>query len=117
MPNQNRTLRELVVPDPFFADFPSLSDFDDTYIYDVCTDIYLWSVCAGIEVVLHVDISINKIDVAYVNVVPAAKILSSIEKPSTLKLKSLPSNLKYTFLEFEENLHVIFLSKLGSEHE
>lgn len=44
------TLRELVVADSLFVDCPSLSDFDDTYTCDVCTDAHLCSVCTEIEV-------------------------------------------------------------------
>lgn len=97
MTDQNRILRELAAADSLFADFPSMSDFDDTYTYDVCTDTHLCSIYAEIESALQVDISseisyeisTQKVDVAYVDVVPAAKILPSIEQPSTLELKSL----------------------------
>lgn len=43
--------------------------------------------------------------------------MTSIEQLSAIKLEPLPSNLKYALLEFEENLHVIVLSKLESKHE
>lgn len=57
MADQNRILRELDAPDSLFADFPYLSDFDDTYICHVCTDTHLCSVCVEIEVALQVGIS------------------------------------------------------------
>ncbi|XP_050875009.1 uncharacterized protein LOC127078612 [Lathyrus oleraceus] len=38
--------------DLFSADFSSLSDFDDTYYYDSCTNTNICSVCAEIEVAL-----------------------------------------------------------------
>ena len=102
-----------------------MSDFDDTYTCDVCTNTHLCSVYAKIEVVLQVDISsnisyeisTNKVDVADVNVVPTIKILSSIEKPVALELKPHPENLKYTFLELEEKLFVIISPKLEYEQE
>lgn len=80
-----RTLREIIVPDSLFVDIHSLSDFDDTYTCDICTDTYLCSVCTEIENALQCDIfsdisykiSIDKVDVADVNVVLAANILSS----------------------------------------
>lgn len=125
MDDQNRTLRELVTLDSLFVDFPSLSDFDETYTCDVCTDTHLCSVCAEIEAALQVDISsdisydisTDKVDVADVNVVSTSKILSSIEQPSALELKSLPANLKYELLEFEQKFPVIISSKLESEQE
>ena len=119
MQNSNLVLT-LVAPDSLFAGFPSLSDFDDTYTCDVCIDTHLCSVCAEIEDALQVDISsdisyeisTDKVDVAYVNVVYAAKISPSIVQPSALELQSLPA-----FLEFNENLSVIISSKLQLEHE
>lgn len=104
----------------FFADFPSLFDFDDTYTCDVCTDAHLCSICTEIEAVLQgdtssdisYDISTNKVDVADVNVALAVKILSSVEQPPALELKPLPA-----FLEFNEKIYVIISSKLESEQE
>lgn len=121
MDGQNRTLRELATLDAICDDFPSLSDFDETYTYDVCNDTHLCSVCAEIEAALQVDISSDisteKVDVADVNVVPTSKILPSIEQPSALELKSLPANLNYGLLEFEQKFLVIISSKLESEQE
>lgn len=117
----NKEPWELVAPNSLFADFPSLYDFDGTYTCDVCIDAHLCSVCAEIEASLQVDISYDistdKVDVVDINIVHVAKILPSIEQSSSLELKSLPSNLKYVFLEFEEKIYVICLSKLESEHE
>lgn len=91
MTDQNRILRELTSADSPFANFHSLFNFDDTYTYDVCNDTHLCSVCAEIEAVLQVDISYeistDKVNVTYVNVVIAAKILPSIEQPSILEIK------------------------------
>lgn len=36
-----RTLRELDASDSLFVDFPSLSNFDNIYICDVCTDTHV----------------------------------------------------------------------------
>lgn len=109
---EQRILRELVALDSLFADFISLFDFDDTYTFGVCTNTHLYPIYSEIRVVLLVDISydifVDKVDIANVNVVHAAKILSSIEQPSLLEFKSLTSNLKYAFLEFEENLSINF---------
>lgn len=118
MTDENRILRELAAVDSLFADFLSLSDFDDTYTCDVCTDTHLCSVYIEIEAALHVDISsdisyensADKVDVAYVNVVPTAKILPSIEQPSTLELKLLSA-----FLEFNEKNYVIISIKFEYE--
>lgn len=125
MVDQIRTLREFASPDSLFADFPSLSDFDDTYTCDVCTDSHLCSVCTEIEATLQCDISYeistDKFDVVDVNVALAAKILSSIEKPpkpeseqehNLFRVNPLPG-----LLEFNENFLVIISPKLESEQE
>lgn len=110
MTDQNRILRELVAADSIFANFPSLSDFDDIYTCDVCTDTHLCSVCAEIEGALHVDISYeistNKVDVTNGYVVPTVKILPSVEQLSTLELKPFSS-----FLEFNESFPIIISFK------
>lgn len=113
---EQRTLREFDSFDSLFVDFSSLSDFDDIYTCDVCIDTHLCSICTRIEAALQGDISYeistDKVNIADVNVALAAKILSSIEQPPTLELKPF-----HVFLEFNENLHVIILSKLEYEHE
>lgn len=110
MVDQIRTLRGFASPNLLFVDFPSWVDFDDTYICDICTDSHLCLVCIEIEVSLQDDISsdfyyeiyTDKVDVADVNVAFAAKILTSIEQPPTLELKSI-----YVFLElFHLNLNL-----------
>lgn len=58
-------------PDSLSAYFASLLDFDDTYYCDVFTDIHLSFICIKIEVSLQFDISTDKVDVVYVNLVPA----------------------------------------------
>lgn len=116
MIDQNRILREITIVDSLFTDFPSLSNFDDTYTCDVCTDTHLCSVCVEIEAALHVDISYeistDKVDVADLNVVPPAKILSSIKQPSILELKSLS-----VFLEFNGNFPVIISFKFAEQEQ
>lgn len=93
-----QTLREFTTPNSLFAALPSLFDFDDTYTCDVCTGTHLCSIYAEIEVALQVDIFyeiyIDKVDVAEVNVILAAKNLPLIEKPHALELKPLRANLK-----------------------
>lgn len=49
MAKAQRTLREFTTPDSIFVDFPSLSDFDDTYICDTCIDTHLCYVCGEIK--------------------------------------------------------------------
>lgn len=57
MVEAQQTLREFVAPGLFFANFPSLSDFDDTYTCDICVDTHLCLVCTEIEDALKGDIS------------------------------------------------------------
>lgn len=89
---EQRTLRELDAFDSLFVEFPYLSDFDYIYTCDVYTDTHLSSVYIEIEAILQGDvsyeISTDNIDVAYVNVALADKILSSIVQPPALELKN-----------------------------
>lgn len=120
MADQIRMFREFASPDSLFTNFPSFSDFDDTYICDVCTDSHLCLVCTEIEAALQGDISIDiyyeisldKVYVANVNVALAAKTLPFIEQPPALELNSL-----HAFLEFNKNVPVIISSKLELEQE
>ena len=45
------------------------------------------------------------------------KMLSSIEQPPTLKLKPLPSHLKYAYLERDVKLPVTIFALLTDEQE
>ena len=109
--------------DLFAADFPSLSDFDDVYSCDVCTDIKICSVCAEIEAALQVDIltadevanEVVHVDEALDTL--AARNKSSIEQPPSRELKLIPENLKYAYLEMNEKLPVIISSKLYFDQE
>lgn len=56
MAKAQRTLREFTTPDSIFVDFPSLSDFDDIYSCDTCTNTHLCSIFAEVEASLQVDI-------------------------------------------------------------
>src|SRR3954463_8520874 len=92
-----------------FADaFPSLSGFDDVYSCDVCTDTKICSVCAEIEVALQNDIlTADGVanEVVHVNEAldtPASRNKSFIEQPHSQKLKPIPENLKYAYLEMNE---------------
>lgn len=97
----------------FSADFPSLSNFDDTYYCDSCIDTNLCFVCAEIEVALQVDTfpADEVIDEAFYAAealdIPTIPTKPSIEQPPFLELKPLPDNLKYAFLERNEKLQVI----------
>ena len=109
--------------DLFAADFPSLSDFDDVYSYDICTDIKICSVCAEIEAALQVDIltadevanEVVHVDEALDTL--AARNKSSIEQPPSRELKLIPENLNYAYLEMNEKLLVIISSKLYFDQE
>src|SRR3954471_7397549 len=109
--------------DLFADDFPSLSDFDDVYSCDVCTDTKICSVCAEIEVALQVDI-LTKDEVAnevfHVDETldtPAARNKPSIEQPPFRELKPIPQKLKYPYLEMNEKLPFIISSKLYFDQE
>ncbi|GAU47094.1 hypothetical protein TSUD_369270 [Trifolium subterraneum] len=97
-------------PEFFSADFPSLSDFDDIYSCDLCTNTNICSVCAKIESALqnnnfHTGEVVNEA-VCTVEVldIPAVPTKPSIEQPPSLELKPLPENLKYAYLEENEML-------------
>lgn len=102
--------------DSLYAYSPSLSDFGDAYTCNVCVDTHVCLICTEIEVVLQIDIfyeiSTNTLDVPDVNVVSAAKILSSIEQTHALEL-----NLLLMFLQFNEKISLIISSKLDSQQE
>src|SRR3954463_9261741 len=107
----------------FADDFPSLSDFEDVYSCDVCTDTKICSVCAEIEVALQVDIlTTDEIanEVIHVNETldtPAARNKPSIEQPHFGELKPIPQKLKYPYLEMNEKLPFIISSKLYFNQE
>src|SRR4051812_37003829 len=91
--------------DLFADDFPSLSDFDDVYSCDVCTDTKICSICAEIEAALQVDVShADKVihEVVYAAEaldIPTAPNTPSIEQPPSLELKQLHENPEYAYLE------------------
>ncbi|GAU44244.1 hypothetical protein TSUD_139370 [Trifolium subterraneum] len=112
-------------PEFFYADFPSLSDFDDIYSCDSCTNTNLCSVCAEIESTLQnnnfhtgegevVNAAVCTVEVLDI---PAVPTKPSIEQPPSLELKPLPENLKYAYLEENEMLPVIISSNLDCEQE
>jgi hypothetical protein len=107
----------------FSVDFPSLSDFDDMYSCDDCTDNKLCVLCAEIDAALQGDIfpTGEVVDEAVYAVealdIPAAPSTPSIEQPPNLELKQLPGNLKYAYLESDEKLLVIISSNLDFDQE
>ncbi|GAU43740.1 hypothetical protein TSUD_365890 [Trifolium subterraneum] len=112
-------------PEFFSEDFPSLSDFDDIYSCDSCTNTNLCSVCAKIEPALqnnnfHTgegEVVNEAVCTFEVLDIPAVPTKSSIEQPPSLELKPLPENLKYAYLEENEMLPVIISSNLDCEQE
>ncbi|GAU49542.1 hypothetical protein TSUD_136500 [Trifolium subterraneum] len=109
----------------FSADFPSLSDFDDTYSCNSCTNTNLCSVCAEIESALQnnnfhtgeSEVVNGAVCIVEVLDIPAVPTKPSIEQPPYLELKPLLENLKYAYLEENEMLPVIFSSNLDCEQE
>lgn len=104
--------------------FPSLSDFDDTYTCDACTNTLICYVCAKIEATLQVDITTgSSIDTPICNVlanktlnISATQNKSSIEKPHSLELKPLLEDLKYSSkLEFDQEEKLLKEIKKGIE--
>lgn len=100
--------------DLFSADFPSLSNFDDTYYCNSCTDTNLCFVCTEIEVALRVEIftTDETIYAAEALDIPVAPTKPSIKQQPSLDPKSLPRHLYYSSkLEFEKE------EKLLQEHK
>ena len=91
------------------SDFPSLSDFDDKYSCEDCTNTNLCSVCAEIEAALQVDtFPINEVVNEALDI-PAAPTKHSIEQPPS---EPLPEDLYYSSkLQFEQE------EKLSQEHK
>lgn len=94
--------------DLFLVDFPSLSDFDDTYTCGACTDAQDCSVYVEIEFALQVDITYgSSIDFSIdthiftfltdeaLNI-SATRNKSSIKNQPSLELKPFPKDLKYS---------------------
>ncbi|XP_061351776.1 uncharacterized protein LOC133296742 [Gastrolobium bilobum] len=101
-----------------------LSSFLDSDLSCGCTDSSNCTICAEIAVCcsdvnhalnddLHSDIDVNVFSVE-----PApARLLPSTEQPPKLELKVLPDHLKYSYLEENEQLHVIVAKNLIPEQE
>ena len=104
--------------DLFAADFPSLSNFDDVYSCDDCTNTNHCSVYAEIEAALQVDVShVDEVIYEVVYAVESLDILvtptiPSIKQPPSLGYKPLSDYLKYAYLERNEKLSVIIFFTL-----
>nr|GEX59506.1 DNA-directed DNA polymerase [Tanacetum cinerariifolium] len=87
-----------------------LSNLDDDY-YDTEGDIFY------LEKLLNEDLSFNLplMKTEDLKQVDATMKKSSIEEPSELELKELPSHLEYAFLEGTDKLPVIFSKELKDE--